>query len=73
MNNNYGLHIQKFNERVSSMTQTRSQNLVLTPAEAANLQSDIFALLAHVAALSQQLNSNPEKMVEVVMDGGGFK
>jgi hypothetical protein len=73
MNNNYGLHIQKFNERVSSMTQTRAQNLVLTTTEAANLQSDIFALLAHVAALSQQLNSDPEKMVEVVMDGGGFK
>jgi hypothetical protein len=73
MTNNYGLHIRKFNERVSAMTQTRAQNLILTTAEANSLQSDIFALLAHVADLSQQLNSNVEKPIEVVMDGGGFK
>lgn len=73
MSNNYGLHIRKFNERVGTMTQTRAQNLILSPAEAASLQSDIFALLSHVAELSQQLHGQGEASVEVVMDGGGFK
>lgn len=73
MSNNYGLHIKTFNERVTAMSQTRANQLVLTSEQARALQSDLFLLLAHVAELSQQLSQDVEKPVEVVMDGGGFK
>lgn len=74
MDNNYGLHIRTFNDRVNTMNQTRASNLVLSAEQARSLQSDIYSLLAHVAQLSQQLGSSDEsKNIEVVMDGGGFK
>lgn len=73
MNNNYGLHIRTFNERVSAMSQTKNTQLVLTADQARALQSDLFALLSHVAELSQQLHGQSEPSVEIVMDGGGFK
>jgi len=73
MDNNYGLHIRTFNERVATMSQTRATQLVLPADSARALQSDIYALLAHVAILSQALESKPEATVQVSMDGGGFK
>lgn len=73
MDNNYGLHIRTFNERVNTMNQTRGTQLVLPADSARALQSDIYALLAHVATLSQALETKPEATVQVSMDGGGFK
>jgi hypothetical protein len=41
--------------------------------EANNLQADIFAILSQVSALQSKLDAAESNVVEVVMDGGGFK
>ena len=54
------------------MNQTQSKQLILSAQEARNLHTDLFALLTHIAELSDQ--PNPELPVtQIGMDGGGFK
>jgi peptidoglycan hydrolase CwlO-like protein len=62
-----------FNDRVRAMNQTHKQDLRLTAVEANNLQADIFAILSQVSALQSKLDAAESNVVEVVMDGGGFK
>jgi hypothetical protein len=68
------IHVRNFNEKVKVMNQTQSKQLVLSVAEARNLHTDIFALLTHIAELSdrpeQPSNTN---IVQIGMDGGTFK
>lgn len=66
------LAITNFNNRIKTMNQTNSKQLVLNADEARNLHADIFILLANIA----ELQSQPESIVEpvqITMDGGGFK
>jgi hypothetical protein len=53
------------------MNQTQSATVVMTAQDARNLHADIFALLSHVAELSERpdVTTGP---VEITMDGGGF-
>jgi hypothetical protein len=69
--NNLSIHVRNFNEKVRVMNQTQNKQLVLTALEARNLHSDIFALLTHIAELSDR----PEQVAPVSqlgMDGGKF-
>lgn len=64
-----------FNEKVKLMNQLNSRDLTLSAAEARNLQSDIFDLLNHCAALSKaqtKAQSAPEEVITISMDGGKF-
>jgi hypothetical protein len=70
--NKLSLHVRMFNDKVRVMNQTQSKQLVLSAQEARNLHNDIFALLTHIAELSDQ----PEPVAQVSqmgMDGGSFK
>ena len=60
-------HIKLFNDKVRALNQTSSKVLTLTAAEARNLHSDLYDLLAQIAVLTKD-NSNDS----VNMDGGGF-
>lgn len=70
---NFTYHITLLNDRIRAMNQTHKTELRLTAVEANNLLSDIVTLLAQVASLKQQLDTADNQVVEVVMDGGGFK
>lgn len=69
------LHLKNFSDKVKLMNQSGKQNLTLTAQEARSLHSDIFDLLNHCATLSKQLYvaQNQEQVIQVTMDGGGFK
>lgn len=70
---NLTMHISTFNDRVKGMNQTRQTELRLTAVEANNLLSDVFAVLAQVSRLSNQVTAASSNVTEIVMDGGGFK
>jgi len=73
MNNNPGLHIKSFNDRVKVMNQTGHKDLNLSAADARNLHADIFALLSLVSELTSQLQVKVEdSRINVEMDGGKF-
>ena len=66
------IHIRAFNEKVRVMNQTQSKQIILSAVEARNLHADLFALLTHVAELS---DTKPEPQVtttQIGMDGGRF-
>ena len=69
---NLSLAIRNFNDRVKQMNQTGSRQLNLNADEARNLHSDIFQLLAIIAEL-QEMPNNQDQVVQVSLDGGGFK
>lgn len=76
MNNNHlSLHLKSFSDKVKLMNQSGKQNITLTAQEARSLQSDIFDLLNHCAALSKQVTAlqSQEQVIQVAVDGGGFK
>lgn len=73
MSSNLTYHITLFNDRVRAMNQTNKTELRLTAVEANNLLSDITMILAQVSNLQHQLDNANSQVVQVVMDGGGFK
>lgn len=75
MEGNLSLHLKKFSDKVKVMNQTASKNLMLSAQEAQSLHADIFDLLNHCATLSKQLNAakNQEQVIQIAVDGGGFK
>ena len=66
------LHVRMFNDKVRVMNQTQNKQLTLSAVEARNLHADIFALLTHVAELSDRPESAPQ-VTQLGMDGGTFK
>lgn len=74
MNDNLSIHVRAFNEKVRIMNQTQKRDLVLTAQEARNLHADIFALLTHIAELSEQPGTDVAPSITTIsMDGGGFR
>jgi len=57
------------------MNQSGSRDLTLSAQEARGLQADIFELLSMIARLSAKptTQEDPNKVIQVVMSGGGFK
>lgn len=72
MDNKLSLHVKMFNDKVRVMNQTQAKQLILSAQEARNLHSDIFAILTQVTELSNKPQVTDE-VVEITMDGGGFK
>lgn len=70
---NLSIHVKNFNERVKAMNQTHSKELTMSAQDARSLHSDIFAILAHVTELSSQVSNGTNDVVQISVDGGGFK
>jgi len=66
------IHVRMFNDKVRVMNQTQSKQLILSAQEARNLHTDLFALLAHIAELSERPQETAQ-VAQIGMDGGGFK
>lgn len=73
MANNLTYHVSMYNDRVRAMNQMNKPELRLTSVEANNLLSDIVAVLAQVSQLTEQLTQAGNAVVQIQMDGGGFK
>lgn len=71
MEQQLSLHLRKFNDRVKVLNQTNSRELVLTAAEARQLQADIFDLLTQIQALAEVKSTEPE-VIAVQVKGAGF-
>lgn len=71
MDNNLPLQVKKFNDKVRAMNQANGKILTLNADEARNLHTEIYNLLATIASLSQVAGN--DTVVEINMDGGGFK
>ena len=68
------LHLKKFNDRVKVLNQTNSRDLVLSAAEARQLQADIFDLLAKINDLVEiKRKEEAEAVIKIDVQGGGFK
>lgn len=67
------IHVRMFNDKVRVMNQTQSKQLILSVQEARNLHADLFALLTHIAELSDRPIAEPTVITQVGMDGGTFK
>ena len=64
------LHVNAFSDKVRTMNQTKSKNLILSADEARNLHTEIFALLARIVELSE---TQTPAVVSLDFDGGGFE
>jgi hypothetical protein len=67
------IHVRNFNDKVRVMNQTQGKQLILTVQEARNLHADIFALLTHIAELSNSGIEEPNVVTQISMNGGTFK
>lgn len=68
------LAMQFFNEKVRQLNQSNGKQVVLPAKDARNLQSDLFNLLAALAdTMTVSKVAEPEEIVQINMDGGGFK
>ena len=73
MEQQLSLHLKKFNDRVKVMNQTNSRDLVLSAAEARQLQADIFDLLAKINDLVEVKEQDTlEPTLQVSLKGGNF-
>jgi hypothetical protein len=67
------LHLKKFNDRVKVLNQTNSRDLVLSAAEARQLQADIFDLLAKINDLVDiKQKSVEDSVIQVEVQGKKF-
>ena len=67
------LSITNFNNKVKTMNQTNSRQLMLTAEEARNLHADIFALLVNIAEMQAQFSPTPASPASSLnLDAGGF-
>jgi hypothetical protein len=74
MESQLSLHLKTFNNRVKVMNQTNAKDLTLTALEARNLHNDIFDLLTQIQALTEVKQAqNEQDVVNIQMDGGGFR
>lgn len=67
------LAVRTFNERVKQLNQTNGKQVVLSAQEARSLHNDIYALLANVAELAARGDGSTDEVIQISVDGGGFK
>ena len=72
MDTNLPLHIKKFNDKVRVLNQGGSKVLTLNAEEARSLHAEIYDLMATIAQLSKNRETNTTTTT-VTMDGGGFR
>ena len=63
--------IKTFNDRVKAMNQTNGKQLVLSAQEARSLHNDIYALMTNISELAS--NKKADDVIQISVDGGGFK
>ena len=74
MEQQLSLHLKKFNDRIKVLNQTNSRDLVLSAAEARQLQADIFDLLTKINDLAEiKRKEEAEAVIKIDVQGGGFK
>lgn len=66
------IHVRNFNDKVRVMNQTQNKQLIMSAQDARNLHADIFALLTHIAELSDNKPVESKSIVQLGMDGGKF-
>jgi hypothetical protein len=66
------LHLQKFNNRVKVLNQTNAKELVLSAAEARQLQADMFDLLTQIQGLTTIREAEANDLIVVEMKGDKF-
>lgn len=66
------LHLQKFNNRVKVLNQTNAKELVLSAAEARQLQADMFDLLTQIQGLTTIREAEANELIVVEMKGDKF-
>lgn len=65
--------LQKFNDKVRYMNQTRSKDMSLSAEDARNLHAELFKLLAQLSDHSHhhdKKDCGPEENIEIRIDGG---
>ena len=72
MEQQLSLHLKKFNDRVKVLNQTNARELILSAAEARQLQADVFDLLIQIQALADVKEANQNEIIAVQVKGAGF-
>lgn len=72
MEQQLSLHLKKFNDRVKVLNQTNAREIVLTAAEARQLQADIFDLLTQIQSLTEIKNDQQNEVITVQVKGNSF-
>lgn len=74
MEQQLSLHLSKFNDRVKVLNQTNAREMILSAADARQLQADIFDLLNKINDLTEIKReiAVTEEIIQVQMDGGDF-
>ena len=62
--------LQRFNDKIRSMNQSKSKDLYLSAEEARNLHSEIFKLLALLSQNNKKGNNKNDENIEIRFDGG---
>ena len=70
MSQQLSITLQRFNDKIKVMNQSRSKDMTMTADEARNLHSEVFSLLTQIADLSAQNNPATDEDVVINMDGG---
>lgn len=64
-------HVLNFSKLVQVMNQTNSKRITMSAEDARNLHSEIFAMLARIAELTEE-KAESTQPVSITMDGGSF-
>lgn len=72
MEHQLSLHLKKFNDKIKVLNQTNAREMILSAAEARQLQADIFDLLTQIQSLSEIKTQKSNEVIQVEMRGGGF-
>ena len=70
MSQQLSITLQRFNDKIKVMNQSRSKDMTMTADEARNLHSEVFSLLTQIAELSAQSTPASDEDVVINMDGG---
>jgi hypothetical protein len=70
MSQQLSITLQRFNDKIKVMNQSRSKDMTMTADEARNLHAEVFSLLTQIAELSAQSNTTSDEEVLINMDGG---
>jgi hypothetical protein len=72
MSEQLSVTLQRFNDKIRAMNQTRSKDLMMSADDARNLHAEVFSLLTQIAELSAKANSAPDESLTISLDGGNW-
>ena len=65
--------LQRFNDKVRNLNQTKSKDLYLSAEDARNLHAEIFKLLALFSQSSGKRGHHHDENIEIRIDGGRWE